>query len=324
MMSEDNEGVLVLAYFGRRFIGLLVTLFVVSLLVFLVIRVIPGDPAQIMLGTEATPESLAALRERFGLNAPLYVQYFMWINGLLTGALGESLRYGIPIGRLVATRFAVTGPLALLAIAIALGLGIPLGIYAAIHRNGFGDYGIMVFSQLGLAVPSFWAGILLILLFAVRLRWFSAGGFVPWSESLPGAMKSILLPSLALGVIHAAVVTRLTRSTMLEVMNQEYIRTARGKGLVERMVLYKHALRNALIPIVTVVGLQFASLLGGTIIIENVFYLPGLGRLAYQAISHRDLPVVQDVVLLITVMVVVMNLLVDLSYVLLDPRIRLE
>jgi peptide/nickel transport system permease protein len=314
----------VLAYFGRRFIGLLVTLFVVSLLVFLVIRVIPGDPAQIMLGTEATPESLAALRERLGLNAPLYVQYFMWIDGLLSGALGESIRYGVPIGKLVATRFAVTGPLALFAIVIALGLGIPLGIYAAIHRNRFGDYGIMVFSQLGLAVPSFWAGILLILLFAVRLRWFSAGGFVPWSESAPGAIKSLLLPSLALGVIHAAVVTRLTRSTLLEVLNQEYIRTARGKGLVERMVLYKHALRNALIPIVTVVGLQFASLLGGTIIIENVFYLPGLGRLAYQAISHRDLPVVQDVVLLITVLVVVMNLLVDLSYALLDPRIRLE
>jgi peptide/nickel transport system permease protein len=301
----------VAAYLGRRFIGLIVALVLVSLLVFLAIRVIPGDPAQIMLGTEADPTSLHALRERLGLNEPFYVQYGTWINGLLTG-------------RLIVSRFAVTGPLALLAIVIALGLGIPFGTFAATHRNRLGDYGVMAFSQLGLAVPAFWAGILLILLFSVQLRWFPAGGFIPWSKSVGGALRSIFLPALSLGVIHAAVIARLTRSTLLEVMGEDYIRTARGKGLVERIVLYKHALRNALIPIITLVGLQFASLLGGTIVIENVFYLPGLGRLAYQAINTRDLPVVQDVVLLITVLVVVMSLLVDIAYALLDPRIRLE
>jgi peptide/nickel transport system permease protein len=285
---------------------LIVALVLISLLVFLAIRVVPGDPAQIMLGTEADPASLHALRERLGLNEPFYVQYGTWINGLLTGRLGESIRYGTPIGELIVSRFAVTGPLALLAIVIALGLGIPLGIFAATHRNRLGDYGVMAFAQLGLAVPAFWAGILLMLLFSVQLRWFPAGGFIPWSKSVGGALRSIFLPALSLGVIHAAVIARLTRSTLLEVMGEDYIRTARGKGLVERIVLYKHALRNALIPIITVLGLQFASLLGGTIVIENVFYLPGLGRLAYQAINTRDLPVVQDVVLLIT------------------PRIRLE
>ena len=312
------------AYLGRRFIGLIVALVLVSLLVFLAIRVVPGDPAQIMLGTEADPASLHALRERLGLNEPFYVQYGTWINGLLTGRLGESIRYGMPIGELIVSRFAVTGPLALFAIVIALGLGIPLGILAATHRNRLGDYGVMAFSQLGLAVPAFWAGILLILLFSVQLQWFPAGGFIPWSKSVGGALQSIFLPSFSLGVIHAAVIARLTRSTLLEVMGEDYIRTARGKGLVERVVLYKHALRNALIPIITLMGLQFASLLGGTIVIENVFYLPGLGRLAYQAINTRDLPVVQDVVLLITVLVVGMSLLVDIAYVLLDPRIRLE
>jgi len=312
------------AYLGRRFIGFLAALVLVSLLVFLAIRVVPGDPAQIILGTEADPSSLSALRERLGLNEPLYVQYTTWIKNLLTGRLGESIRYGKPIGELIASRLTVTGPLALLAIVIALLLGIPLGIFAATHRSRFGDYGVMAFSQFGLAVPAFWAGILLILLFSVKLRWFPAGGFTPWSKSVWGALRSIFLPSLSLGVIHAAVIARLTRSTLLEVLGEDYIRTARGKGLVERIVLYKHALRNALIPIITLIGLQFASLLGGTIIIENVFYLPGLGRLAYQAISARDLPVVQDVVLLITVLVVGLSVLVDVAYVLLDPRIRLE
>lgn len=312
------------AYLVRRFIGFLAALVLVSLLVFLAIRVIPGDTAQIILGTDADPSSLSALRERLGLNESLYVQYTTWIKNLLTGRLGESIRYGKPIGELIASRFAVTGPLALLAIVIALLLGIPLGIFAATHRNRLGDYGVMAFSQLGLAVPAFWAGILLMLLFSVKLRWFPAGGFIPWSKSVWGALRSIFLPSFSLGVIHAAVIVRLTRSTLLEVLGEDYIRTARGKGLVERIVLYKHALRNALIPIITLVGLQFASLLGGTIIIENVFYLPGLGRLAYQAISARDLPVVQDVVLLITVLVVGLSVLVDAAYVLLDPRIRLE
>ena len=312
------------AYLARRFAGLILALILVSLLIFLVMRVIPGDPAQIILGTEADPASLQALRERLGLNESLPIQYGRWISGLLTGRLGESIRYAQPIGRLISSRLAVTGPLAVFSMVIALIIGIPFGTFAATHRGSIGDYGVMAFSQFGLAVPAFWAGILLMMLFSVELGLLPAGGFTPWSQSFWGAIRSILLPSLSLGLIHAAVIARLTRSTVLDVLGQDYIRSARGKGLVEWRVLWKHALRNALVPVVTMAGLQFASLLGGTIVIENVFYLPGLGRLAYQAISARDLPVVQDIVLLITVVVVGLSLLVDIAYAALDPRIRLE
>jgi len=314
----------VIAYVVRRLIGLVISLFLVSILVFLAMRVLPGDPAQVMLGMEAEPETLARLRQDLGLDRPLPVQYAAWARGLLTGDLGESLQYGVPIGELVASRLAVTVPLAGLAVAIAILMGIPLGLFAATHRGRPGDYGVMLLSQVGLAVPAFWLGILLILVFAVRLGWLSSGGFVPWSESALGALRSLFLPALALGAIRAAVVARLSRAAMLDVLHQDYLRTARGKGLSERVVLWKHALRNALLPVVTSVGMQFAALLAGTIIIENVFYLPGLGRFAFQAISQRDLPVVQDIVLLIAALVVGVNLLVDLGCALLDPRVRLE
>lgn len=313
-----------IAYVVRRLIGLVISLFLVSILVFLAMRVLPGDPAQVMLGMEAVPETLARLRQDLGLDRPLPVQYAAWARGLLTGDLGESLQYGVPIGELVASRLAVTVPLAGLAVAIAVLIGIPLGLFAATHRGRPGDYGVMLLSQVGLAVPAFWLGILLILVFAVRLGWLSSGGFVPWSESALGAVRSLFLPALALGAIRAAVVARLSRAAMLDVLHQDYLRTARGKGLSERVVLWKHALRNALLPVVTSVGMQFAALLAGTIIIENVFYLPGLGRFAFQAISQRDLPVVQDIVLLIAALVVGVNLLVDLGCALLDPRVRLE
>lgn len=313
-----------IAYVVRRLIGLVISLFLVSILVFLAMRVLPGDPAQVMLGMEAEPETLARLRQDLGLDRPLPVQYAAWARGLLTGDLGESLQYGVPIGELVASRLAVTVPLAGLAVAIAILMGIPLGLFAATHRGRPGDYGVMLLSQVGLAVPAFWLGILLILVFAVRLGWLSSGGFVPWSESALGALRSLFLPALALGAIRAAVVARLSRAAMLDVLHQDYLRTARGKGLSERVVLWKHALRNALLPVVTSVGMQFAALLAGTIIIENVFYLPGLGRFAFQAISQRDLPVVQDIVLLIAALVVGVNLLVDLGCALLDPRVRLE
>ena len=313
-----------IAYVVRRLIGLVISLFLVSILVFLAMRVLPGDPAQVMLGMEAEPETLARLRQDLGLDRPLPIQYAAWARGLLTGDLGESLQYGVPIGELVASRLAVTVPLAGLAVAIAVLIGIPLGLFAATRRGRLGDYGVMLLSQLGLAVPAFWLGILLILVFAVRLGWLSSGGFVPWSESALGALRSLFLPALALGAIRAAVVARLSRAAMLDVLHQDYLRTARGKGLSERVVLWKHALRNALLPVVTSIGMQFAALLAGTIIIENVFYLPGLGRFAFQAISQRDLPVVQDIVLLIAALVVGVNLLVDLGCALLDPRVRLE
>ena len=313
-----------IAYAFRRFLSLIVSCFLISVLVFIVMHVIPGDPAQIMLGTEADPSTLAALRDQLQLDLPIYAQYGAWVRGVLSGDLGESLRYHVPISKLIASRLAVTAPLAIMAILIAIVIGLPAGLYAATHRGKLGDYGVMTLSQVGLSIPSFWLGILLMLAFSLRLHWLPAGGFVPWSKSFIGALQSLLLPAVALGLIRAAVVARLGRSSLLEVLGRDYIRTARGKGVHEMRVLWKHALRNSLIPIVTVLGMQFAALLAGAIIIENVFYLPGLGRLAFQAIGQRDLPLVQDIVVLIAVLVVGMNLIVDLAYALLDPRIRLE
>ena len=311
-------------YVFRRLISLLVSCFVISVLVFVVMHVIPGDPAQVILGTEADPSTLSALRAQLGLDRPLYVQYGAWVHGLLTGNLGKSLRYHVPISGLIVSRFAVTVPLAVLAMLIAVVIGLPAGLYAAIHRSGPGDYSVIALSQAGLSIPSFWLGILLMLAFSLKLRWLPAGGFVSWRDSFGGAIQSLLLPATALGLIRAAVVARLARSSLLEVLGRDYIRTARGKGVHEMVVLWRHAMRNALIPIVTILGMQFASLLAGAIIIENVFYLPGLGRLVFQAIGQRDLPVVQDIVVLISVLVVGMNLIVDLVYALVDPRIRLE
>ncbi len=310
------------AYFLKRVIILLATLFLVSGAIFVVLQVIPGDPAQIILGIKASPETLRDLRHKLGLDLPLPVQYMNWIGGVIRGDLGRSITYDVPITSLIISRLQVTIPLALLSILFAVVFSIPLGVYAAIHRNRPGDYGVMVFSQIGLAIPAFWAGILLILLFAVELRWFSAGGFKSWAETPWGALKSLLLPALSLGLIRAAVLARLTRSCMLEVLGEDYIRTARSKGLTEKGVVYKHAFRNALIPVVTIVGLQMGELLAGAIVIENVFHLPGLGRLVFLAIGQRDLPVVQGVSLLIAFLIVVVNFAVDVIYGIVDPRIR--
>jgi peptide/nickel transport system permease protein len=306
----------------KRLLILIATLILVSGVIFLVLKVIPGDPAQLILGMQANPDNLRELRHSLGLDLPLAVQYWNWMNGALRGNLGQSITYDVPIGTLIASRLAVTVPLALLSIFFAVALSIPLGIYAALRRNRPGDYGVMIFSQIGLAIPAFWAGILLILLFAVSLQWFSSGGFKGWSPSPWGALKSLLLPALSLGVIRAAALARLTRSCMLEVLSEDYIRTARSKGLAERAVVYKHALRNALIPVITLTGLQLGELLAGAIVIENVFNLPGLGRLIFLAIGQRDLPVVQGVSLLISFFIVVINFTVDLAYGIVDPRIR--
>ena len=244
------------------------------------------------------------------------------MGGILRGDLGRSITYDLPVSELIGSRLAVTLPLALLSIFLAVVFALPLGIYAALHRNRPGDYGVMVFSQIGLAVPAFWAGILLILFFAVYLQWFSAGGVKSWAESPLGAFKSLLLPALSLGLIRAAVLARLTRSCMLEALGEDFVRTARAKGLGERIVVYKHALRNALIPVVTIVGLQMGELLAGAIVIENVFNLPGLGRLIFLAIGQRDLPVIQGVSLLIAFFIVLVNFAVDVVYGVVDPRIR--
>jgi peptide/nickel transport system permease protein len=276
------------------------------------------------MGTEASPEAAAALRTAMGLDRPLPVQYVEWVGRALRGDLGRSIQYDVPVGGLVLSRLHVTLPLTLLAALFMTAAALPLGVYAATHHRRLGDYVAMVVSQLGIAIPSFWAGLLLILLFAVRLGWFQAGGFDGWAAGVGRGLRALLLPALALGLIQAAVLTRTTRSAVLEVLREEYVKTARAKGVAERSVLFRHTLRNAMIPILTVAGLQLGQLMAGSIILESVFYLPGLGRLALGAINARDLPVVQGVVLFVASVIVAINVAVDVLYGFLDPRIRYE
>jgi peptide/nickel transport system permease protein len=311
-------------YLIKKLITLFLLLFLVSITVFSVLFVLPGDPAQIMLGINATPETLANLRAELGLDKPFFIQYLNWITNLLTGKGSQSINYKMPVYDLIVSRLAVTGPLALMAMVFAVILSLPFGIYAARHQNQPGDVMVMFFTQLGLATPEFWLGILLMLLLSVQFGWFSAGGFPGWSADFSGSVKSLILPAFALGVIRASILTRITRSSMLEVLREDYVRTAWAKGLKTRTVVYVHALRNALIPVLTIMGLQLGQLLAGAIIIENVYYLPGLGRLVFNAIGQRDLPVVRDVVLFMAAAVVVVNFIVDLTYAYIDPRIQIK
>ena len=312
------------SFIARRVFSLAVTLLFVSVLVFVVIRVIPGDPALVIMGTEGSPEAAEQLREAMGLNRPLVVQYLGWIGRALRGDLGRSIQYDVPVGQLILSRLAITLPLTLLAAAFMVLAAIPLGIFAATRHRHWSDYLTMTLSQLGISIPSFWAGLLLILLFSVKLGWVQAGGFDGWGQGVGSALRSLLLPALALGFFQFAVLTRTTRSAILEVLREEYVKTARAKGVAEWAVLVKHTLRNSMIPIVTVVGVQLGQLMAGSIILENVFYLPGLGRLALGAISARDLPVVQGVVLFVASLICVINVAVDILYGFLDPRIRYE
>lgn len=306
----------------QRFVAFVVTLLVASLVVFLVMEVLPGDPAAIMLGVNARPDTLAALRQEMGLDLPAAQRYLVWLGGLLTGDLGTSYTYGVSVWELVRERIALSLPLALIAIVLSTALAIPLGVLAAARRNRPADVGVMGFTQLGIAIPNFWFAILLILLFAVHWRILPAGGFAGWDAGIWPALESLLLPAVALALPQAAILARVTRSSVLETLGEDYVRTARAKGLTRRAALWRHAVRNALIPVVTIMGLQFSFLLAGTIIIENVFYLPGLGRLIFQAIAQRDLIVVKDLVILLAAAVIVVNFAVDLLYAALDPRLR--
>ena len=303
---------------------LAVTLLFVSLLVFFVVRVLPGDPALVIVGTEGNPEAVHRIREALGLNRPLIVQYLDWMGRALRGDLGRSIQYDVPVASLVASRLSVTLPLTVMAAGFMTLVALPVGVYAATHQRRWGDYLTMIVSQIGVAVPSFWAGLLLVLLFAVHLGWFKSGGFDGWGQGVLPALKALLLPAIALGLFQFAVLARTTRSAVLEVLREEYVKTARAKGLAERRVLYRHVLRNAMIPILTVAGIQLGQLMAGSIVLESVFYLPGLGRLAIGAISARDLPVVQGVVLFVASVIVTINVAVDLLYGVLDPRIRYE
>lgn len=310
----------------RRLATFFITLAVASVVVFAVLELLPGNAAEIILGDTATPESLAALQAKLGLDRPPLQRYASWIGGLLRGETARSISYDTPTAELIVERLRVTLPLALMAMALTVVLALSLGLYAASRHNRIGDVSVMAASQLGIAIPNFWFAILLILLFAVQLQWVSAGGFPGWTEDEGGGpiegVVALLLPALALALVQAAILARVTRSAVLEVMREDFVRTARAKGLTRRQALWRHVLRNAMIPVLTVAGLQFANLITGTIVVENVFVLPGVGRLVFQAISNRDLVVVRDVVMLLAAVVVLVNLIVDVLYALIDPRLR--
>ncbi len=305
----------------RRLAGLVLTLLAASLVVFAVLQVLPGDPASLMLDTSARPDTLAALRHQLGLDRPAWLRYGSWIWGLLRGDLGVSYTYSVPVAELVGQRVLVSLPLAVMAILLSTAIAIPTGVLAAARRGRPADTAAMGVAQLGVALPNFWLGILLILAFAVALPWFPAGGFVGWDKGAWPALRCLVLPAFALALPQAAILSRVTRSALLETLGQDYVRTAWAKGLTGMAALWRHAVPNALIPVVTIIGLQFSFLLAGTVIIENVFTLPGLGRLVFQAIAQRDLIVVQDLVVLLAGAVIVVNFLVDLVYLALDPRI---
>jgi peptide/nickel transport system permease protein len=311
-------------YVVRRVAALVATLFFVSALVFVVVRVLPGDPVAVMMGIEGSREAAARLRESMGLNRPLATQYVVWVGGALRGDLGRSIQYDVPVGQLIVSRLPVTLPLTLMAAGVMVLGALPLGLYAATRHRRPGDYAAMIVSQVGISVPQFWSGLLLILLFSVTLGWVRAGGFDGWSAGVGAGLRALLLPALALGVFQAAVLVRATRSAVLDVLREDYVRTARAKGVSEARVVGVHTLRNALIPIVTVAGLQLGQLMAGSIVLESVFALPGLGRLALGAITARDLPVVQGVALFVASTIVVINFAVDLAYGVLDPRIRYD
>lgn len=305
----------------RRLSSFALTLFVASLLVFVTLDLLPGNAAAILLGTSARPDTIAALEQQLGLDQPAYVRYLSWVVGAFSGDLGQSASYGVPVSGLIGERLAVTLPLAALALVIAVAIGVPLGVAAAARWRKPTDRAASVFSQVGIAVPDFWFGILLILLFSVTLQWFSAGGFRGWGEPVE-ALKSLLLPAIALALPQAAVLTRVTRSAVLDVAGEDFIRTAQAKGLSDRRILWRHAVRNSLVPIVTIIGLQFSFLVAGAVLVENVFNLPGVGRLAYQALAQRDLVVIRSVAMFFAGLVITVNFLVDLSYLWLDPRLR--
>ena len=307
---------------ATRLAGLAASLVGASILVFVVVNLLPGDVATVMLGVNATPENVAALRHSLGLDQPLWLRYLEWTGGLLHGDLGTSVLSHTAVGPLVLQKLTVSGPLAVLAACIALLMAVPTGILAGIrHRAASGSL-ISALTLVGIAIPAFWAGLLLATVFAVKLRIFPAGGFIDWAEDPGAALRSLVLPAVALGLVQGAVLTRFIRSAVVEVQREDYIRTARAKGMTRWQALRRHGLRNAAIPVVTVLGIQFTSLLVGAIVIENVFVLPGLGRLLFQSVGNRDLVVVQDLVMLLTAVVLAVNFLVDLLYRVLDPRLR--
>lgn len=306
---------------ARRFLSLALSLLVASAVIFSIVELVPGDPASFMLGTGAQPETVAALRAQMGLDLPWPVRYARWLGAVATGDLGTSFTYKTPVAGMILDRLTVSLPLAVLSLILAMVIAFPVGIWAAARRGRAGDALAMGGAQLGIALPNFWFAMLLVLVFAVNLRWLPAGGFPGWGDPR-AALTALALPAVALALPQAAILARVLRSALIDTMGQDYIRTARAKGLTPGQALRRHGLRNAMIPVLTILGMQFSFLLAGAIIIENVFYLPGLGRLIFQAITQRDLIVVQSAVLVLVGAVIVVTFLVDLAYALIDPRLR--
>ncbi len=309
-------------YLAQRFIALALTLLVATVVVFVVLNIVPGDPASYMMGLNADPDALAQLRSELGLDQPAWQRYVAWLGNLVQGDLGTSYTYRVPVTELIGERLSVSLPLTMMATALSLVIALPLGIFAASRRGRLADTAVVSATQLGIAIPNFWFAILLVFFFATTLHWFSAGGFPGWDEGAGPALQALILPAIALALPQAAILTRVTRSSLIETLSEDFVRTARAKGLSEGQALRRHALRNALIPVLTILGLQFTFLLAGGIIVENVFYLPGLGRLVLQAITQRDLIVVQGVVIVLVAAAVAVTFLVEIAYMIADPRVR--
>jgi peptide/nickel transport system permease protein len=308
----------------RRALISVLTLLLISIIVFTGVRLIPGDPARVLAGTDADAAGLEEIRQKYGLNDPLPVQYLRWLRLGLVGDLGESIRTRQSVARMVASKLPITLELACLSIVVALCIALPAGVLAAVRRNTAWDVVASGVSLAGVSIPNFWLGIMLILLVSVRLGWLPASGYVPAVEDLAGNLKRMIMPAFVLGTGLAAVLMRQTRNSMIEVLGADYVRTARAKGLAGHVVVLRHALRNGLIPVVTILGLQMGALMGGAVVTEQIFVIPGFGRLIVEAVFTRDYPVVQGVVLITASSYVLINLLVDVSYSLLNPRIRIR
>ncbi|MEL0022831.1 MAG: ABC transporter permease, partial [Alphaproteobacteria bacterium] len=309
-----------LRYILSRFLMLGASLFVASIAIFVMIELVPGDPAAFMLGLNAAPDTVAALRAELGLDGSPAERYLRWVGGMMVGDFGTSYTYQVPVAELVAARLFVSLPLAIMALLLSTVIAIPIGLFAASRHGNPADGSTMGITQIFIAVPNFWFAMILVMIFAIQLRWFSAGGFPGWDQGVLASLKALTLPAISLALPQASILTRVMRSAVLETLTQDYIRTARAKGLSRRQTLFNHALRNALIPVLTIIGLQFSFLIAGAIIIENVFFLPGLGRLVFQGITQRDLIVVESVVMLLVFAVILVTFLVDIAYALVDPR----
>lgn len=311
-----------LSYLTGRLLALIPVLLVVAVVIFLLIHFTPGDPARVLAGEDATPEQIQMLRRDMGLEGPLPAQFALWVSRAVRGDLGQSLFNRLPVGRIIGQHIGPTLMLSAMAVTVSLCIGLPLGVVSGVYRNSWWDQAGLALAMLGAAVPTFWLGLSLIVVFAVNLGWLPSSGFKSPTEDLWRSLAYLLLPSLTLGVPSSALIIRFVRSSLLDVIGTDYVRTARAKGLGERLVIFRHALRNALVPILTVVGLTFAALMGGAVVTETVFAIPGIGQLVVSSVLRRDYPVIQGVTLVVAASYVLINLIVDLLYFLVDPRVK--